>query len=155
MAVNTGRTTFKHVNFRVDDSGSTLREIAVNSLSVVGVTYEELDLTAWMDAVKNALPSMPDAPIEVGGPFDSTALTGSHTVLSAICGLMVPLTLDVRFGMRQAYQEGEPQFGITATGTSGYLCTKYTVDPSTQMYSARFILFPGSALPAWGIASET
>jgi len=161
MAVNTGRTTFKHVLFVIDDSGGTLRAIPINSLSVVGVTYEELDLTAWMDAVKNALPSMPDAPIEIGGPFDSTVvaavpnLSGSHTVLSAINGLMVPLTLDVKFGIRQTYQEGEPQFGITATATAGYLCTKYTVDPSTMMYSARFVLFPGSTLPAWGTASET
>lgn len=161
MAAQTGRTTFKHIQFNIDDSAGTLRSVPIDSLSVVGITYDEMDLTAFQDAVKNALPSMPDAPIEFGGPFDNSAaaaagtLSGSHTVLSAICGLMTPLTIDVQFGIRHAWESGEPQFGITATAANGYILTRYNVDVSTMRYSARAVLYPGSAAPAWGTAAET
>ena len=167
MAAKTGRTVSRFINFSVEDDTDTMREIPVSDISVVGVVYEEQDLTAFQDAVKGALPGMPDAPIEISGPFDSSAvatasasavvpaLSGSHTVLKDICGRMHPLSLDVQFGIRQTYTAGEPQFGITADsdGVGGYLCTSYTVG-SDLMYSARFVLAPGSSLPAWGIALE-
>lgn len=161
MAAQTGRTTFKHIQFNIDDSAGTLRSIPINSLSVVGVTYQEEDVSAFQDAVMSRLPSMPDAPIEWSGPFDNSAaasagtLSGSHTILSAINGLMTPLTLDVQFGMRHAWEAGEPQFGITSSATSGYIVTKYEVNANDMTYSARAVLFPGSALPAWGTAAET
>ena len=68
---------------------------------------------------------------------------------------MTPLTLDIHFGIRTAWDAGEPQFGITATATSGYLVTKYVVDMSSMTYSARAVLYPGSSLPAWGTTAET
>ena len=168
MAGNTGRTVSRFINFSVEDDTNTMREIPVSDISVVGVVYEEQDLTAFQDAVKGALPNMPDAPIEISGPFDSTAvktasasatvpaLSGSHTVLKDIVGGTHPLSLDVQFGIRATYTADEPQFGITADsdGKTGYLCTSYTVG-SDLMYNARFTLFPGSALPAWGTALET
>lgn len=156
------RATFKNVRFIIDDSAGTLRHVPIDSLSVVGVTYDEQDLTAWQDAVKNALPSMPDAVVEWGGPFDDAAaaasptLSGSHTVLSAINGGVTPLTLDIQFGMDGGtWAGGDPQFGITSSATEGYLVTKYVVDPSSMRYSARAVLYPGSTLPAWGTAAET
>lgn len=167
MAANTGRTVSKYVNFVCDDSGSTLRDIPINSLSVVGVTYEEMDLTAFQDAVRGALPGHPDAPIEISGPFDTTAaqaasgtgvvpaLSGSHTVLEPVNGLMTPLTVDIQFGIRQTWETGEPQFGITSTSTSGYIVTQYNVNADDMTYSAKLVLFPGSSLPAWGTAAET
>ena len=165
MAANTGRTVSRFINFSVEDDTDTMREIPVSDISVVGVVYEEQDMTAFQDAVKGALAGMPDAPIEISGPFDTTAvatasasgavpaLSGSHTVLSAINGRLHPLSLDVQFGIRQTYTTNEPQFGITATSTSGYICTSYTVG-SDLMYSAKFVLFPGSSLPAWGTGLE-
>jgi hypothetical protein len=157
----TGRTTYKWIQFHIDDNVPTLRSIPINSLSVCGVTYEETDLTAFQDAVRGALPAMPDAPIEWSGPFDNTVvgaiptMSGSHTVLTLVNGLAVPLSLDIQFGIQKAWTGGDPQFGITSTATSGYLVTKYTVDLSSMTYSARAVLFPGSDLPAWGIAAET
>ena len=165
MAANTGRTVSRFINFSIEDDTTLMREIGVSDISVVGVVYEEQDMTAFQDAVKGALPGMPDAPIEISGPFDTTAkqtasisgavpaLSGSHIVLSGICGKMVPLALDVQFGIRQTYTAGEPQFGITSSATAGYICTAYTVG-SDLMYNAKFVLFPGSTLPAWGTALE-
>ena len=161
-----GRTVSRFVNFVVTDP-TTIRDIPINSLSVCGVVYDELDLTAFQDAVKGALPGMPDAPIEVSGPFDTTAaqsasgsgavpaLSGSHTVLKEICGGHTPLTLDVQFGDRATYTDGAVQFGISGTSTSGYICTAYNVDLGEMSYTAKFALFPGSSLPAWGVAVET
>lgn len=159
---NTGRTTFKHVQFNISDTGNVLRSIPISGLSVCGVTYNETtDVIAWQDAVNSALPTMPDAPIEWSGPFDNSAastagvLSGSHTVLSGLNGGYTPRSIDVQIGIRAAWSSGEPQFGITASATSGYLVTKYNVDLSSMMYSARAVLYPGSALPAWGVAAET
>lgn len=155
MTAQTGRTTNKWVAFKVDDSGGTLRSIAVDSINGVGLTYEEVDLTAFFDAIQGVLTNHPDLTLTITGPFDNTASTGSHTVLSAICGGVTPLTFDVQFGMRHAWESGEPQFGITSDATNGALCTEYTVDPGTGKYSAKFRMFAGSAAPAWGTVAES
>jgi hypothetical protein len=160
MAAQTGRTVSKFTKFIIGDSGNVLRSIPINTLSVVGVEYDERDLTAWQDAVKGALPDMPDAPIEFGGPFDTTAaaavpaLSGSHTILSALNGVQTPRTIDIQIGIRQTWEDGEPQFGISQSATSGYIVTKYTVDLSSMTYSAKAVLYPGSSLPAWGTTAE-
>jgi hypothetical protein len=161
MTAQTGRTTFKNVRFLLEDSGGALRHIPINSLSAVGVTYDEVDVTAFQDAVRGMLPAMPNAPIEISGPYDTTAaavspaLSGSHTVLAPLNGLQSPLTLDIQIGMRQTWEAGEPQFGITATATSGYIVTSYIANFSEGTYTARLVLIAGSALPAWGTAAET
>lgn len=156
----TGRTTTRWIRFLVDDSGGTPREIPINSLSPVGFTYEENDVTAWQDAVKSYLAGQPESPIEISGPFDNSAtvaaaasglaptLSGSHTVLKDICGVGTPLGLAVMFGIRAYWATGDPVFGVVSpTASTGYLCTSYTVEGET--YSARFIPY-GSTVPAWG-----
>ena len=155
MTAQTGRTTSKWTAFLVDDSAGTPRNIPVDSINGVGLTYDEVDLTAFTDAIKGALPAHPDVTITITGPFDTTADTGSHTVLSAICGGVTPLTLDVQVGMRHAWEAGEPQFGITSSAANGFLCFEYIPDVNSGKYSAKFRMFPGSIAPAWGTAAET
>lgn len=160
MTANTGRTVARFVDFRVDDSGGTLRSIPVDSINGVGLTYDEMNVTAFQDAIKNALLGQPSCTISVTGPFDTTAaqtagtLSGSHTILSAIAGLNVPLSLDVQVGIRHAWEAGEPQFGITSSASSGFLCSEYIPDINNGKYSAKFVVF-GSTAPAWGTAAET
>jgi len=161
MTVQTGRTVSKWVDFRVDDSAGTLRSIPVNSINGIGLTYPEVDLTAFQDAIQGALPNTPDCTITISGPWDTTAaqtvgtLSGSHTVLSAIVGLLVPLTLDIQVGVRHAWEAGEPQFGITSSAVNGFLCFEYLFDPSAGTYTAKFRMSPGSIAPAWGTAAES
>jgi len=156
----TGRTKVRWIRFLCDDSGGTPREIPINSLSPVGFTYEENDVTAWQDAVKNYLAGQPEASIEIGGPFDNSvvvaaaasgaapALSGSHTVLKDIAGVGTPLGLCICFGIRAYWATGDPVFGVVSpTAALGYLCTKYTVEG--EMYSARFVPY-GATVPAWG-----
>ena len=168
MAVQTGRTVSKFVRFLCDDSGGTPREIPVSSINGVGLTNEDQDETAFQDAVKNSFSNQPTAPIEISGPWDSTAaaaaagsaaapvLSGSHTVLSVINGGYTPLGLCVCFGVRHYWESGEPVFGIVSpTAANGYTCRVYTVNPNDMTYTARFEPYPGTAAPAWGTAILT
>lgn|SRR3990167_465764 len=154
MAANTGRTVSKWTKFLVDNASGTLTSIAVDSINGVGLTYDEVDLTAFFDAIKGVLPNHPDVTIAITGPFDNTASTGNHIVLSGIVGGVTPLSMDVQIGMRHAWESGEPQFGITSGAADGFLCTEYLVDPGAGKYSAKFRIYPGSAAPAWGTAAE-
>ena len=159
MTAQTGRTVTKWTTFEIDDSAGTLRTIPVDSINGVGLVYDEVELTAFQDALKGVLPGHADVVITITGPFDTTAaaalgtLSGSHTILSAIDGAQTPLTLAVKVGIRHAWEAGEPVFGITSSATSGFLCFDYQMQG--EKYSAKFRMFPGSAAPAWGTAAHT
>ena len=155
MGVQTGRTVPRYTKVLIDDSSGTLREIAVNSINGLGLTYSELDLTAWNNAIHGVLSGTPDFSCTLSGPFDTTANTGSHTVLSGVVGGNTPLTFDVRLGMRQTYVSGEPQFGVTSGATDGVLVTDYQVDLANMTYTAKIRMAAGSAAPAWGTTEET
>lgn len=163
----TGRTVSRWTRFAVDDSGGTPREIPVDTISPVGFTYDESDLTAYQDAVKGYLAEHPDAVIDITGPFDTVAvaalaasgaapvLSGSHTVLNPISAITftTPLGLWIGFGIRGYWTTGDPAFGVVApSATSGYVCTKFQVDGNK--YAARFVPYPGTT-PAWGTAIIT
>ena len=160
MAVQTGRTVARWTDFIIEGSDTTIRSIPIDSINGVGLTYDEVDLTAFQDACKGALPETPDCVITITGPFDTTAaaavgtLSGSHTILSAIVGGVTPLSLDFQVGIRHAWETGEPQFGISQSATSGFLCRSYDPDINTGKYSASFGMFPGSSAPAWGTEAE-
>lgn len=161
MPVQLGRTASKWVKFYIGDSAGTIREIPVDTIGPIGLSYPEVDLTAFQDAVKGFLTDVPDFTLDIGGPFDTTApiaasasasapaLSGSHTILAPLTGLLTPLSWAVCFGMRQYYITGEPAFGQTKTATSGIILVDYAVDPAGVKYSAKFRLFPGSAIPTW------
>lgn len=131
-----------------------MRELPVDTINGVGLTFPEVELTAFMDAVRGALPDTPDCQIDIAGPFDAST-NSAHLVLSTANGVATPRSLDVQIGMRQAWTAGAPQFGITATATSGFICTSYIADVNAGKYAARFRLLPGSIAPAWGTAAET
>lgn len=153
MATQTGRTVSKWVAFKFGD-GSTMQSLLINSINGVGLDYDEVDLTAFKDAIKGVLPGHPGLTIEIAGPMDTTASTGTHVLLSADAGGVTPRSFDVQIGSRHAWEAGEAQFGLSASATSGLLCTSYMVDPSGVSYTARFAMFPGSSAPAWGTSAE-
>jgi len=122
----------------------------VNSIGTVGLSYESQDVTAFSDGVKNIVIGQPTAALTIGGPFDTTI----HSHMAAIDGAVTPLSLDIQIGVRHAWESGEPQFGITSSSTSGYLCTGYTVDMSANTWSATLDVF-GPTAPAWGTSAES
>ncbi len=150
MAANIGRTIFKYITVHLDDSIGTLRQLVVNSVGGIGLDYPEVDLTAWNDAVQGVLLGIPSFSTTIGGPFDTT----THGYLSGVNGLNVPLSFDVRCGIRQTYTAGEPQFGITSSATDGVLVKNYTVKPESGTWEATIVMAAGSAAPAWGVAAE-
>ena len=155
MATQTGRTVSKHVTFKCDDSGGTLRTVTgVKSINGVGLNYDEIDVTAFADALKNFLPGHADFSMDVTGELDSTADTGFHIVFSGVVGVATPLSFDTQFGMRHAWESGEPQFGMTSSATSGVICTAYTVSPDATEATATLRVMGGTA-PAWGTTAET
>ena len=147
MTAQTGRTHSKHIGVFLDNAAGTLTDITayVNSVGTIGLVYETQDVTAFSDGSKNIVIGQPTASLAIGGPIDTVI----HTHMTAINGLSTPLSLDLRFGIRHAWEAGEPQFGITSSATSGYLCHSYTIDPS-----ATLDVF-GPTAPAWGTAAET
>jgi hypothetical protein len=152
MAAQTGRTNAKHIGVFLDNSGGTLTDISayVNNVGTVGKNYDSTDVTAFSDGSKNITIGQPEAPLTIGGPFD----TVSHAQMIAINGAATPLSLDLRFGIRHAWETGEPQFGITSSATSGYLMTGYSVDWAAQQWSATLNVF-GATSPEFGTAAET
>lgn len=152
MTANTGRTHAKHLKFLLDDSGGTLTDLTayVNNVSTVGLTYDKQDVTAFSDGSKNIVIGQPAAPLTIGGPIDTVV----HSHMTAINGGVTPLSLDIRVGIRHAWEAGEPQFGITSSSSSGYLLHSYMVDPQANTWSAQLDVF-GPTAPAWGTAAET
>jgi hypothetical protein len=155
MTTQYGRTTNRWVAFKIDDSAGTLRQIPVNSINGLELAYEEKDLTAFQDAIKGVLLGQPDFSCEISGPFDTTASTGSHTVLNGVNGLNTPLSLEVEVGMRHAWESGEPTFGVTSTAANGVLVSKYTVNPGDGTYTATIKMAAGSSAPAWATSAFT
>jgi hypothetical protein len=152
MTAQTGRTNAKHITVKLDNSGGTLTDISAytNNVGTVGLNFDSTDVTAFSDGVKNVTIGQPEAPLTIGGPFD----TVSHAQMIAINGGATPLSLDIQIGIRHAWESGEPQFGISSSATSGYLMTGYTIDPQAQTWTATLNVF-GPTAPAFGTAAET
>ncbi|KKM05249.1 hypothetical protein LCGC14_1756030 [marine sediment metagenome] len=164
--MTTGRTTPKYFKFQVEDSGGTLRDIPVATINDIGLVYiEATGLTALQDAVLGSFADQPNFEIDITGPYSNLAaqaasgsgaapaLSGSHTVLSGIDGLNVPLGFGIYFGIQANWATGDPVMGLPSSATNGIVCTKYVANPSTMIYSARFRMVPGSAVPAWGTSA--
>lgn len=147
----TGKTSSVHYRVKVDSTGGTVRDIskAVTDVSPVGFTWDEVDVTGYADAIKNYVMGHPDAPIDISGPFDNTALaadpnhSGPHSVFTTIDGDMsATYTLTVQIGIRAAPTTGDPEF------EGEYFCSKYIVN-GDGTYSARMVPASSTA-PAWG-----
>lgn len=152
MTAQTGRTHSKHLTVKLDNSGGTLTDISAycNSVGTLGLTFDTQDVTAYSDGVKNVVVGQPAGPITLGGPIDTVIIT--H--MAAICGTGVPLSMDIQLGIRHAWEATEPQWGISMSATSGYLCTSFTVDPNANTWSAAFDVF-GPTSPLWGTSAES
>lgn len=164
----TGRTVPKYFKFQVDDSGGTMRDLPVFTVNDIGLDFaEENGLVAWQDAVMGSLSGLPDFAVDIGGPFSNVAaqaasgsgaaaaLSGSHTVLNNLPGGVTPLGFGIYFGIQSIWSTGDPVFGLTASAVNGLLCFSYKPNPSTMLYTARFRMIVGSAVPAWGTAVIT
>ena len=141
-----------------------MRDIPVSTLGDVGITYDEVDVSALQDALKNALDGQGNFSLDFGGPFDNSAavaasgtgaaaaLSGSHTVLQPLNGGNTARSFGIYIGIQGFWATGDPVFGATDC----IIVSKYNVNPAAGTYSAR-IVTAGSKVnnPAWGTAAIT
>lgn len=150
MAVQTGRTNNKWISVWLDAANGTLTDLTpyLKSVGAVGVKYDQQDVTGASDGSKNYTVGWGDAPITLTFQFD-TALFAHLIALPTT----QPLSLDVRFGIRQTQVSGEPQFGISMTSTSGYTICGLMCNQTDEIV-ADFCVF-GATAPAFGTTNET
>ena len=149
MAAQTGRTNSRFTEFWLDNSSGTLTDLSLYAKSVgtVGLTHEEQDVTAYKDGIKNFTIGRPDAPIQV--VFQNDTVVFAHLLA---LDHVTPLSLDVRFGIRQSPQvTGEPCFGISSSATSGYLFKDWTMT-DTEI-TATFSVF-GTTSPSFATTNH-
>ena len=149
MTAQTGRTHDKYTQFWLDDSSGTLTNLSAhtNNVGAVGLDYEVTDVTGFSAEVHNFLNGYPTAPLQVTFLFDTVVIT--H--LSAL-NVNTPLSLGIYYGIRHAWESGEPTFGISSSATSGYVFGGFTV--SSGVVTAKFNVF-GPTAPAWGTSAIT
>jgi len=161
----TGRTSPRFAKFQIEDSAGTLRDVPVTTLGNVGITYEEIDVTALQELVKGYLSGQGDFGLDITGPFDNTAaaaasasgeaasahLSGSHTVLEPLDGAMTPRAFGVYFGVQADWSTGDPVFGAD----NSCIITNYTVDPAAGTYTCRLVHVSGGTAPDWGTTAIT
>ena len=155
--VTNSRTNAKFIKVLLDNAAGTLTDISayVSSVGTVGLTYDTVDVTAFSDGVKNVTIGQPSAPLQFSGPVDTVIIT-QLTGYTANGGLTAGggLSLDIRFGIRHAWEAGEPQFGITGSASVGYLLTGFTIDSGGMTWTATFEVM-GATAPAFGTAAES
>ncbi len=162
--MTTGRTIPIFLKVQVDD-GTAMRDLPVNTCSVLGFDVEKVDLSALQDAVKSSLGGQSEVlDITITGPIDNSAaqaasgtgvapaLSGSHTVLSAIATNTyrnVARSVAVYLGIQANWSTGDPVFG----GVDDFYLLKYNPNFSDGTYSATFAYRVGTTAPAFGTAA--
>jgi hypothetical protein len=161
----TGRTSPRFAKFQIEDTGGTLRDVPVSSLGSVGLTYDEIDVSAMQELVKAFLSGQATFSMTISGPFDNSAaaaasgsgasaaasLSGSFTVLQPLNGGLVPRAFGVYFGVQGDWTTGDPVFGAD----NSVIVTDFTMDPSAGTYSAKLAHVSGGTAPAWGTSAIT
>lgn len=161
----TGRTSPRFCKFAIEDTGGVLRDVPVSSLGSVGLTYDEIDVSAMQELVKTFLTGQANFSMTISGPFDNTAaatasasgesaaahLSGSLTVLEPLNGGLTPRAFGVYFGVQGDWATGDPVFGAD----NSVIVTDFTMDPSAGTYSAKLAHISGGTAPDWGTAAIT
>lgn len=143
----TGKTNARYIRVFFDNTAGAAQDISgsVSDVSSVGLEHDQTDVTAYSDGVHNFTLGHPSAEIDLTGPFNNTASTGSHTVFAAIAAAPYTqdtYTLTVEFGIRAAPTTGDPTF------SGEYQLASYIVN-GDGTWTAHVV--PASATaPAWG-----
>lgn len=150
MTAQTGRTNVKFVGFKLDNSAGTLTDLTayLRNPGTVGPQFDAAAVEAVGDGSKNVVVGIPAYPLSIEFVWDTVVLT--H--LSAL-NPQTPLSMDIQYGVRHAWEAGEPQFGITMSSTSGYVLTGFQCN-GVESITATFDVF-GPTAPAFGTAAES
>lgn len=161
----TGRTVARFCKFQIEDNGGALRDVPIKTFGDVGLTYDEVDLSAVQETVKNFLTGQANFSITITGPWDNSVvatasatgesaaahLSGSHTVLEPLNGGLTPRAFGVYFGIRADWASGDPVFGAD----NSIIVSDYKVSPDTGMYSCKIAHVTNGTAPDWGTTAIT
>ncbi len=139
----TGKSNAKHITIDIDDYANAIKDISASVTGVnIPITHDEADVTGYSDGVVNVSIGQPNQPLTISGVYDSTLLTGGHTVLSRIVGSVEDsVTITIQIGIRTAPTGGDPEYeGL-------FYCTSLVYDGSLN-FVATFMPASGTA-PAW------
>ncbi len=154
MAPKTGRTVESvYTQVWLDNASGTLTNLSAycSSVGAVGLESGTVDVTAYSDAVYNYLVDKPTAPLTLTFPLDTVIIT-HLTAINLPAARNVPLSLGIYYGVRQAWESGEPTFGISSSATSGYVPMGFKV--SGGVITANFDVY-GPTAPALVTAAIT
>ena len=151
MAAQTGRTNEQYQSFWLDNSAGTLTDLSayVKSIGSYGLKFDWQDVTGWSDAIKNGTVGRPGSELTVVFQTD-TVVFGHITALNR----QTPLTLDIRVGIRHAWQAGEPVFGITSSSTVGFVLKDMEFTGGGTEITCTFGVF-GPTAPDFATAAHT
>lgn len=145
----------RSLRFQFDDTGGTPRELCQSllpgTLSGVGLTREDIDMTGVCDDFKQSVGGVADGEISAQFIMDDTAVaavpsaSGSYTVLIPMVDMTGTLT--IQYGKNGAAPTtGNPEW------EGEYRLLEATVSQSggRAVISCRFKPAPNSTAPAWG-----
>jgi len=160
----TGRTSPRYAKFQIEDSGGTMRDVPVSSFGDAGLTYDELDVSAFQELVKGFVTGMANFSMTITGPFDNSVavtasattedagsfLSGSHTILEPLNGSLTARSFGAYFGIQADWATDDPVFG----GVDSIIVTDYKVNIDNATYSCKIVKAATAANdPDWGTAA--
>lgn len=163
------RTSSRFLRFIIGDVDGVLREIPIDKINGIGLSYTEVDSSALQDSVRGMLLGKPGLSLQITGPLDNSeaqaiageseaaVLSGSYDVLRRLNGLIIPRSFAVAIGMHDYWRIKSPVFGISSTTVDGCIVTEFSVIQNNEAmeYSARISMLSGSAAPQWGVRMIT
>lgn len=101
-----------NVAVTLDDASGTPRAFAAGDIISVdlGLTYDQHDVTGFLDAVHKVINGQLKAPVTLKGYLTTTASIGTHTVIQGALSAGVQVTLEVRIYVNGTPQSGDPKF---------------------------------------------
>ena len=150
MAALTGRTNAKQIGVKLDNVSGAFTDITayVSNVGTIGLTHETTDVTSFSDGVRNVTIGQASAPISLSGPFDTTLHAQMIAYVNGKQTAGEGLGLDIYIGVRAAWEDGAPAFGLIGAAATGYQVTSYTVSSSGMTWSATLEPF-GATAPTW------
>ena len=140
----------RHCRILIDDSVAAAQDLSddllPNTLSGIGLTPEEVDMTGQSASIKQARTGVSDSSITAQFFMNDTATTGAYTVLNGIQG--VEGTLEVRFGTDGAPANDDPKW----FGEYVLFENSVSISGGAAVLNCLFKPAPGST-PAWGVVS--
>jgi hypothetical protein len=140
----TGKTHSKFSTVDIDDYANVIRDISASITDIsIPRTYDSVDVRGYSDGVINFQLGQPNTPLTMQGVYDTTALTGAHTVLSRLVGVIEDSVLiTIQIGIREV-----PPIGGNPEYEGLFYCQSLVYDGSLN-FTAEFVPATSTA-PAW------